>query len=213
MFRIKICGLTSREDALLAAEYGADAVGVVHVRQSKRFMGLEDAAQIFEAVSPNVARVIVAAPGNIEEALMLAESRAGFIQLHGMESLDYVKALRDETTLGIIKKITVDEHCVDKALAYAHYADAILLDTSVNGVGGGTGVVHDWRLSRRVVEALDKPVVLAGGLNPSNLAMALNQVKPYAVDVSSGVESRPGVKDENKIREYIRIAKENGFTG
>jgi len=207
MIRVKICGITRREDALLAVECGADAVGVVNVRESKRFVDVEKAREIFDSLPVFVSRVIVAAPGDMKEAAGLIESDADIIQLHGNESTGFVRGIRKETGLRIIKKVSVDGDCKLNAEKYASIVDAIVLDTITGGLSGGTGVVHDWNVSKEVVCSIDKKVVLAGGLNPVNVGEAVDTVNPYAVDVSSGVELRPGIKDPVKLRRFIELIK------
>ncbi|OYT55033.1 MAG: N-(5'-phosphoribosyl)anthranilate isomerase [Candidatus Altiarchaeales archaeon ex4484_2] len=207
MIRVKICGITNRGDALMAAEYGTDAVGVVNVEESKRFVDLEKAREIFTSLPVFISKVVVAAPDSIKEALELTKSGAGYIQLHGNESRDFVKTLRKKTGIKIIKKISVDKNCIENSGRYAEIADAILLDTETKGLSGGTGVTHDWGVSKKVVCSINTQAILAGGLNTGNVKEAIDAVKPYAVDASSGVESRPGKKDLEKLKEFIKIAK------
>ncbi|MEA1924259.1 MAG: phosphoribosylanthranilate isomerase [Candidatus Altiarchaeota archaeon] len=207
MTKVKICGITNTQDALMAVEYGADAVGVVNVRESKRFVDLDEAREIFASLPVFVSKVIVAAPDDIEEAAELTKSGAGYIQLHGNESTDFVEKLKEKTGMEIIKKISVDKNCIGNSEEYAEIADAILLDTEAKGLSGGTGVTHDWNVSKKVVCLITKPVILAGGLNTGNVRDAIDAVEPYAVDVSSGVESRPGRKDPERLKEFIKIIK------
>jgi len=205
MTRVKICGITRKEDALLAAKLGANAVGVVNVRESKRFTDLEKAAEIFDLIPPFVSRVIVVAPKSIDEIKRIEGIHADYIQLHGEESPEFVKEIKENSNIKIIKQIPViDEESIDLAEIYADLVDAILLDTKVKGEVGGTGVTHNWDISRRIVDSVNKPVILAGGLNPDNVAEAVEKVKPYAVDVASGVESSPGIKDPEKMRRFIQ---------
>jgi len=207
MTRVKICGITNKEDALIAINYGADAIGVVNVKESKRFVDLNKAREIFDALPIFVSKVVVVMPESIEEALEISKTRANYIQLHGDEPLDFVRELKERTNLGIIKKIAVDENSLENSERYSKIVDAILLDTRVEGLSGGTGKTHDWDISRKIVESIRKPVILAGGLNPGNLKEAIEKVRPYAVDTSSGVESKLRKKDPEMVREFIRIAK------
>ncbi len=207
MIKVKICGITSKEDALMAAAYGADAVGVIHVKETPRYVDLETARKIFDVLPVFVSRVVVATPESIGEALEIEETGADYIQLHGNESMDFVRELREKSRLRIIKKISVDENCIINSERYSGIADAILLDTKVKGMSGGTGKVHDWDISREIVESINKPVILAGGLSPENVGSAIEKVKPYAVDTSSGVESKPREKDKKKIKKFIILAK------
>jgi phosphoribosylanthranilate isomerase len=207
MTKVKICGITNKVDASMAANYGADAIGIVNVRGSKRFVDLDRAADIFCVLPVFVSRVIVAMPESIEEALQIEETGADYIQLHGDEPVNFIRELRENTMMGIIKKVSVDENSITDSVRYSRIADAILLDTKVKGAAGGTGIVHDWDMSRKVVDSVDKPVILAGGINPGNVGDAIERVNPYAVDVSSGVESKLGSKDKNKLEKFITIVK------
>ena len=242
--RVKICGVRREEDALLAASAGADAVGVIQVEGTKRFVSLEQARRIFIALPPFVTKVAVVAFDALSEAEMLERVRAferigaDCLQLHGNESIETVERLKAETSLKIIKKVgvpslpqssKVEKHLREltreilrAARAYERVADAILLDSvphkgkakgkgeggeSQESVQGGTGVKHDWGISKSVVAALRKPVILAGGLNPENVSEAVREVRPFAVDVSSGVENASGWKDEAKVRKFISTVK------
>lgn len=210
MTKVKICGVTNREDALKAAEYGADAVGIVNVRGTPRYVDLKTAKEIFSHLPPFTSRIIVTTPQCVADAQRLEDIKADYIQLHGEESYGFVRGIRENTNIGIIKKITPGRDSFKDAIKYVEFVDAILLDSHVAGILGGTGRVHDWEVSREFTE-LDIPVILAGGLNPGNVKEAIETVNPYCVDVSSGVESSPGKKDEKKMREFIRNAK-NGTT-
>ena len=242
--RVKICGVRRGEDALLAASAGADAVGVIQVESTKRFVSLERAKRIFDALPPFVTKVAVVAFDALSEAEMLERVRAferigaDCLQLHGNESIETVERLKAETSLKIIKKVGVpalpqsskeEKHTreltrdvLSAARAYERVADAILLDSvphkeirkakgeggeSQESVQGGTGVKHDWSISKSVVAALRKPVILAGGLNPENVSEAVREVRPFAVDVSSGVENASGWKDEAKVRKFVSTVK------
>ena len=207
MTRVKICGITNKEDALIAINYGADAIGVINVKGTPRFVDLNKAREIFDALPIFVSKVVVSMPESIEEALEISKTRANYIQLHGDEPLDFVRELKERTNLGIIKKISVDENSLENSERYSKIVDAILLDTRVRGLSGGTGKTHDWDISRKIVESIRKPVILAGGLNPRNLEEAIEKVRPYAVNTSSGVESRPGKKDKRKVEQFIMVAK------
>jgi len=240
--RVKICGVRREEDALLAASAGADAVGVIQVEGTKRFVSLEQAKRIFDALPPFVTKVAVVAFDALSEAEMLERVRAferigaDCLQLHGNESIETVERLKAETSLKIIKKVGVPalpqsskeeklmreltREILRAARAYERVADAILLDSvphkgkakgergeSQESVQGGTGVKHDWSISKSVVAALRKPVILAGGLNPENVSEAVREVRPFAVDVSSGVENASGWKDEAKVRKFVSTVK------
>lgn len=201
--RSKICGITRIEDALAAVEAGADAIGLVFYGKSPRAVSIEQAAVILQALPPFVTSVglFVDMPRD-ELQQLLQRLPLDLLQFHGDESpadceghgRPYIKALR----------VRPGE---DVAAAMAPYAGArgILLDTFVEGVPGGTGASFDWSL---VPENAAKPIILAGGLDAGNVATAIRQVRPYAVDVSGGVEANKGIKDAGKIRAFVRAVRD-----
>jgi len=220
--KVKICGNTNAEDALMAAEAGADAIGVINVANTKRYIDLEDAKTISNALPVFVSKVVVVTLDNVpigaahDKIKSIEDTGADCIQLHGEESVELVVDLRAcmESSTKIIKKIGVSgdkEKCLENALAYEDVVDAILLDTLAisgrTGAIGGTGKQHDWSISKEIVERVKKPVILAGGLNPDNVARAIALVKPYAVDVSSGVESKVRKKDALKVKRFIEATR------
>ncbi|CAM3791270.1 phosphoribosylanthranilate isomerase [Ectopseudomonas alcaliphila] len=197
--RSKICGITRVEDALAAVEAGADAIGLVFYGKSPRAVSVEQASAILQALPPFVTSVglFVDMPRD-ELQQLLQRLPLDLLQFHGDESpadceghgRPYIKALR----------VRPGE---DVSAAMAPYTGArgILLDTFVEGVPGGTGASFDWSL---VPERAAKPIILAGGLDAGNVAAAICQVRPYAVDVSGGVEASKGIKDVDKIRAFVR---------
>lgn len=207
MTRVKICGITNKEDALMTVKAGADAIGVINIKESKRYVTLNKAREFFECLPVFVSKVVVAIPKNLKEALEIERTGANYIQFQGDESTDFIREIKEKSRLGIIKKISVTKNCLKNSKRYSRFVDAILLDTEVKDLLGGTGQVHNWKISQKVVQSLNKPVILAGGLNPKNLKMAIKKVKPYAVDTSSGVELKVGKKDKKKVEEFIKIAK------
>ncbi|WP_456483849.1 phosphoribosylanthranilate isomerase [Methanopyrus kandleri] len=214
MVRVKICGITRPEDAATADEAGTDAVGcVVEVPVSTpRKVSVEHANEVFSVVSPFVSRVAVLMD-NLEPIDRLEEATA--VQLHGTEDPETCEEL-SELGFDVIKTFWVDQRgsvwlgeelIGDEVLAeYCEIVDAVLLDTKSAG-GGGSGERHDWDASARLVRRLDVPVILAGGLNPENVREAVETVRPYAVDTSSGVEKEPGIKDPEAIAEFVRATK------
>lgn len=197
--RSKICGITRIEDALVAAEAGADAIGLVFYDRSPRAVSMQQARAIIAALPPFVTTVgLFVNASRCEIGEILDAVPLDLLQFHGDETSaqceghgrPYIKALR----------VRPGE---DIAACCAEYnqASGILLDTYVPGVPGGTGEAFDWSL---VPADLDKPVILAGGLTADNVRAAIAQVSPYAVDVSGGVEASKGVKDAEKIRAFIR---------
>jgi phosphoribosylanthranilate isomerase len=216
--RVKICGNTSVEDAVIAAEAGADAVGVINVANTKRYIELKDAEILFAALPVFVSRVVVLTLDNraIEDDKLrsIEEIGADCIQLHGDEPVELVAELRKRrrSRIRLVKKIAVGddkEKSLENAFAYERVVDALLLDTASAGTGeiGGTGKEHDWRISKELVERVKKPVILAGGLTPENVGNAIELVQPYAVDVSSGVESKVRKKDADMVRRFVAAAK------
>jgi phosphoribosylanthranilate isomerase len=208
--KVKICGITQKEDLEVAASAGADAVGfVAGVASSPRNLSLKEAERLIRQVPPFVKSVLVTVPLSIDDFAAYEKLNPDVIQIHG-DHLHITEAVRlklPNTTLirGVNAQIAKNLDAVSKA---SKLFDAVLLDSFVEGRYGGTGVVHDWELSKRVKQAVQpKPLILAGGLNAENVAEAVRTVEPYAVDVSSGVEQQPGVKSHQKIVEFIKNAK------
>ena len=200
--RVKICGITRPSDAQAAAAAGADAIGLVFYRPSPRHVDIDAARAILAVLPPFVTRVglfVDAAPEEIEA--VLAGVALDVLQFHGRETPEECRRYGRP----YLKAIAMTEG-VDVRAAESHYASAqgLLLDTHQKGRPGGTGQVFDWG---RIPGGLGKPVILAGGLSPANVAAAIDQVRPYAVDVSGGVESAPGIKDERRMREFCRYAR------
>ncbi|MFA6903777.1 MAG: phosphoribosylanthranilate isomerase [Gallionellaceae bacterium] len=198
MTRIKICGITSLEDALDAVHSGADALGLVFYDKSPRHVGLQLAAQIADAIPPFV--TLVGLFVNATEEDVRATMHAvplDALQFHGDETpafcaqfgRPYLKAIRVKAGIDLL------QYATDFA-----GAQGLLLDTYVDGMPGGTGSSFDWAL---IPYDLPLPVVLSGGLNAGNVAEAIRKVRPYAVDVSSGVEASKGIKDAEKIAAFV----------
>lgn len=204
--RVKICGITNPEDALHAIDSGADAIGFNFYKGSKRYISPENAASIGEQMAMRVEKVGVFVNATVEEIVSIEDAVAlDSIQLHGEESPEFIEQLRLESDATIIKAVRIgpDFEPLD-ALKYK--ADAILLDAYSENERGGTGKTFDWSIALKVSEIVDK-VYLAGGLTPENVADAINEVRPFAVDVASGVESSPGKKDTAKVAAFIKAAK------
>lgn len=203
--RIKMCGTTRLEDALAAAQYGVDALGFIFYPKSPRSIAPDQAAEIVEQLPPLVDRVGVFVNASIEEAVTVAGVGLSYLQLHGNESADYCRQIRSRLPFcRLIKAFRVGESsCPEDFTPYNDCVDAFLLDTYVQGTSGGTGQVFDWSIIDNL--GLERPVFLAGGLSPDNIQSAIAAVHPFAVDVNSGVEIRPGVKDSARLRELIRL--------
>lgn len=200
--RVKICGITSVADGLVAVEAGADMIGLMFYEGSPRHITIAQAAEISRALPPFVMRVGVFV--NPEEHLVsraIAECNLSLLQFHGDEPSDFCT----QFSLMSLKAIRVRDAASLEQLADFH-TDAFLLDAYSKSGLGGTGEKFNWELA---IEArkFNKPIFLAGGLTPENVAAAVAQVRPFAVDVSSGVESAPGKKDAAKVRAFIAAAK------
>ena len=196
--RVKICGITRPQDAITAASTGADAIGLVFYPNSPRAVEIEQAREILTALPPFVTSVgLFVDAGESAIRPVLEALPLDVLQFHGDEPPEecrrygrpYIKALRMREQADVL------------AVARSYHDTAgLLLDTYKSGQPGGTGEQFDWR---RVPAQLGVPVVLAGGLTPENVAEAVSIARPYAVDVSGGVESQPGIKDAYKIRSFI----------
>jgi phosphoribosylanthranilate isomerase len=199
MLRVKICGITNLEDALLAAELGADALGFIFYARSPRAVAPDAARAIIAQLPPFVTTVGVFVD---EDAALVRDlaARVGldWLQLHGQESPDYCRSLGRRVVKGFRIK---DETSLAELAAYREAAQALLLDTYKQGQPGGTGETFDWRLAREAGQY--GPIILAGGLNPDNVAQAVQIAQPQAVDVASGVEAAPGKKDPEKLQKFF----------
>jgi phosphoribosylanthranilate isomerase len=210
MTRVKICGVRTVEDALACARAGADAVGmIVNVGISPRSITIEQARTIVSSLPPFVTPVIVMMPSSAEDVVEAGRRiRPGAIQLHGEETPEMLRLIKRQLPWArLIKTIHVgsgDE--VVKARSYEGTADAILLDT-LSPSHGGSGAVHDWTVSAGIVREAGLPVLLAGGLTPSNVADAIRAARPFAVDASSGVENGERRKDMEKVKAFIDRAR------
>ena len=203
MTRIKICGITTARDAEWAAECGADAIGF-NFAESPRRVEPQRVREISCALGPFVTRVgvFVDLPA-AEVREVLETSGCTVAQLHGSESPDYLRSL---SPYGVIKPLRVSDSVDEERLhAYAD-ASALLLDTYVEGVAGGTGRRFDHALAAALVEKGWR-VIVAGGLTPENVAQVVSSVRPYGVDVASGVEAAPGRKDREKVRDFIAAVR------
>ena len=198
--RIKICGITRPADALAAAEAGADAIGLVFYPPSPRYLSAERAVEVRDALPPFVQSVaLFVNPDAAQVAQIIGRVKPGVLQFHGEETpgfcsqfgVPYIKACRVRPGADLLQY-----------LRQFSAASAWLLDSFVKEYGG-VGERFDWSLVPERSERRDRPLVLSGGLAPDNVAEALRSVRPWGVDVSSGVESAPGIKDAAKIAEFI----------
>ena len=201
MVRVKICGLTNLEDALAAVEAGADALGFIFVPETPRYVTTQTVLEIVAQLPPFVVKVGVF----VDEKLERVRETMGIYgldlaQLHGKETPEYCAALFPRAIKSVRVKDAASLTDLDRYRAVAY-----LLDTYVPGLPGGTGQAFDWRLAREATG--HGPIVLSGGLTPKNVAEAIAIARPYAVDVGSGVEARPGRKDHAKMRAFVQAAK------
>ncbi len=187
--RVKICGHTSSEDLAASVAAGADAVGVITAVdvETPREVTVRHAADLLAPVPPLVTGVLVTMPETVGDAVeLIGRTNPDAVQVHGTLDPAEVADLRQRVHVDVIAAIGADE----PALAdYADAADALLVDTPAADGGGGTGRTHDWTATRSATADLDVPVILAGGLDPANVADAIETVRPFGVDVASGVES------------------------
>jgi len=206
--RAKICGIRDDGARDVAVAAGADAVGfVVEIPRSKRSIDRGKAKHLIEGLPPFVSSVIVVEPESVAEAANLAlDTGADVIQVNDSLSFEDLATLKEMVPTRVVATVPARPGGLDHARRMAEVADAILLDSLEEGKLGGTGTVHDWNLSADLVRKVDVPVILAGGLNPENVAAAIKTVRPYAVDVSSGVET-DGAKDPKKIEAFLREVK------
>lgn len=206
MVRIKICGITNMEDALRAADLGADALGFIFYKGSKRYIEPRDAGQIISSLPPFVSAVGVFVNRSIEEIKESARvSGIDTVQLHGDETPEFCGGLPHR----LIKAIRVKD-AVNIAEVELYPVQAILFDKHTDEMYGGTGSSFDWGVLKGL--EISKKIILSGGLTPENVSLAVRLVKPYGVDVSTGVEDAPGKKNHEKMRKFIEAVKDGGET-
>ncbi|MBA2303444.1 MAG: phosphoribosylanthranilate isomerase [Acidobacteria bacterium] len=195
MTRVKVCGITRLEDALMAAEEGASAIGFIFWPDSPRAVGPSDARAIARALPPRVSTIGVFVDQPLDDIRRIADTvQLSAIQLHGDESLSYAQAILQP----VIKAVAITEAFAPERLDVYPPEVTVLLDAHDPVRRGGTGRTIDWSLA--AAAAARRHVFLSGGLNPANIQEAVTRVRPYAVDLSSGVEASPGVKDPAKLR-------------
>ncbi len=197
--RVKFCGITRFDDASMAVDLGVDALGFVFYAESPRYIAVSEAAEIVRRLPPLVSKVGLFVNERLDEvAKVVAEVRLDVVQFHGQEPAHecdrlghpYVKAIRMSPGIDL----------VEEASRYAG-AGALLIDAFEPDLFGGTGNQFEWA---RVPNRLPKPIILAGGLDPTNVARAIKTVNPYAIDVSSGIERDKGIKDPVKMRNFMQ---------
>lgn len=197
--RVKVCGTTSLEDARAAVALGVDCLGFIFAKQSPRLIEPEAAREIIRKMPPfvDVAGVFMDEEADLVQEI-IQYCGLTLVQLHGSESPAYCDAI----PVRVIKSLRIGPFSEDSQLApYADHVQGFLLDTYHQSMAGGTGETFDWGLVEKV--APPGPVILAGGLNPVNVRDAIVQVRPFAVDVNSGVESAPGCKDQGLLEKFL----------
>lgn len=206
MTRIKICGLTRMEDIDSVNRYQPEYIGFIFAPKSRRYVTPEKAKQLAAGLKCGIQSVGVFTQANVDEIIQIAESvPLNIVQLHGMQSEDMVQDLRNALPEGVqiwycvaAKNGTVVFPELD------HIVDLWLVDTAAGGSFGGTGKTFDWMKAKTFLQ--DRKIILAGGLNPENAAQAVSCLNPYAVDVSTGVETN-GFKEEEKIKQFVTAVR------
>ncbi|MBG89962.1 MAG: phosphoribosylanthranilate isomerase [Verrucomicrobiales bacterium] len=202
--KVKICGVTSLDDAMACVEAGADALGLNFYPDSPRYLSVGKARAITKYLPPFVARVGLFVDADEETVRRTAEETGiNTLQFHGDESPEFCANF---APMKVIKAFRMQGAQVLKQLA-DYNVDAWLLDSFTPGMQGGTGTVFNWDLARQAKDE-GKPIILAGGLNPENIAEAIHETRPYAVDVSSGVEIDKGKKDIGLVQHFINTVRQ-----
>ncbi len=206
MTKVKICGITNLEDALLSAKFGADALGFNFYEKSPRYIAPEKAREIIKELPEKVLKVGVFVNESLEKIFEIALiAKLGAVQLHGEETPEFARELKQKTNLEIIKAFRVSpEFKPEDVLKYE--TDAILLDAYNPKEHGGTGETFDWKIARRVHEIFPK-MYLAGGVTNSNVRAVFHNYHPFGIDTCSGVESSKGKKDKIQLINFIKRAK------
>jgi len=203
--KVKICGITNLDDALIASDAGADMLGFNFYEKSPRYIQPETARQIVEQLPASVLKVGVFV--NVESTTMLKDMASGLglelLQLHGDESPEYCAELSEYQ---VMKALAVSEDFQPEDVS-RYKVDSILLDTSDRNLHGGTGRTFNWTIAQRVKGLVPK-LFLAGGLSPENVVEAVTLVQPFAVDTCSAVESSPGRKDYQRMRQFVQAVRD-----
>lgn len=219
MLKVKICGLTNLDDAVNAVKYGADFIGFVFVKGTPRAVEIEKAGKIISGIPEELKEKAVSvglfADADTDE-IVNAVSRCdlGFIQLHGSEDRDYcvrlketLREVRGDGGCKLMKAVKVLDKIEASDIEGYDTVDLFLFDTFVPGVKGGSGKCFNWEILKEAEHTINKSYLIAGGLTPSNVSEAVRRVRPYGVDVSSGVEKEAGIKDKAMVKEFINNAK------
>ncbi len=211
---VKICGLTNPEDAQMAMDLGADLLGFVNAERSPRYLTPDEISRIIAEINPIVPTVLVTHSQDVTDILNNFEAAGtDVLQAHAALTSDEYAELKDAVPT-LIVNVSVDanlksatEALKKRVSEISQIADYILFDTKFGVQIGGTGRPYDWSIAAELKRHSQKPVIMAGGLTPKNVAEAIKSARPFGVDVSSGVESSVGIKDPNLVKEFIRQAK------
>jgi phosphoribosylanthranilate isomerase len=200
MTLVKICGITTLADAMVAVEAGADALGFNFYRPSPRYIRPEKAREIIDRLPESILKVGVFVNEDVESVARIAtEANLSAVQLHGDESPEYCHKLAGQYVVKVFR-------AGDGVDVETYGVDAIMLDTKDDLLRGGTGRVFDWSIAQRTNDSTPK-LFLAGGLSPENVAEAITTVRPYAVDACSSLEERPGRKDHTRVRAFVKAVR------
>lgn len=216
--KIKFCGMTHPDDARAAAELGVDFIGMVLHASSRRTIDLARAESILRVIPPSISAVGLFVDASSDQVLSTAQALGlRYVQLHGSETPDYLTALK---SLNVIKALKVQRSTLEQTLAPwkgPGAPAAILLDSGSTAQAGGTGIENDWEAIRDAkaggVFNGTAPIMLAGGLNPQNVAGVVKLVHPWAVDVSSGIEESVGIKSRQKMAAFVKAVRDQGVLG
>ena len=201
MTKIKICGITNFRDAAKSLDYGADALGFIFYKKSKRYINPQQAQKIIKELPPFVTKVAVFADCPFRQITKITnELFINTIQLHGSETPEFCARFSYPVIKALRIKDSIDIQQVD-----SFATQTILFDTFSETSFGGTGKSFNWKVLEKL--NTDKKIILSGGLNPDNIEISITTVRPYGVDVSSGVEKSPGIKDHKKIKKLIEAVK------
>jgi len=203
--KIKICGITRSRDAELAAKMGAWAVGFIFVEKTPRYVSPEKVCEIIKSLPSNLKKVGVFADSSEQKILEVVKiSGIDTIQLHGEETPDFCEKIKNSSKKTVIKAFRIkNSEDFKKISLYKNKIDFVLLDSFSEKELGGTGETFNWNLAKNISNT-GMPVILAGGLNPDNILQAYNTLKPYACDISSGVELSKGIKDKEKLEKLFK---------
>lgn len=215
--KVKICGIKTAEELKSVILSGADAVGFISgiTHKSEDAIQPEEVRNLSKLVPPFVTPVLVTHLISLGELFQIIITAQVFtVQLQGDISPENIRLLKQALPYAkFIKAIhVVDRSAIEKAKEYENIVDAILLDSKTSDRLGGTGLTHDWNISAEIVKTVKVPVILAGGLNPDNVKEAINKVKPFGVDVNTGVKGLNGYKDPEKVKRFVEIAKNANST-